>query len=80
MAFLLKLWILANRLPTNTSSRSRFKTLLAEIHHRVKNHLAIVTSMMQLQVMDTEDIDLQGAGLTYDSEFFNNAIQSNLCK
>lgn len=37
------------------------ETLLAEIHHRVKNNLAIVTSMMQLQAMETEDIDLQGA-------------------
>jgi two-component sensor histidine kinase len=37
------------------------KTLLAEIHHRVKNNLAIVTSMMQLQAMETEDTDLQGA-------------------
>ncbi len=37
------------------------ETLLAEIHHRVKNNLAIVTSMMQLQAMETEDTDLQGA-------------------
>ena len=36
-------------------------TLLAEIHHRVKNNLAIVTSMMQLQAMETEDTNLQGA-------------------
>jgi len=36
------------------------ETLLAEIHHRVKNNLAIVTSMMQLQAMETEDLDLQG--------------------
>lgn len=37
------------------------ETLLAEIHHRVKNNLAIVTGMMQLQAMETEDTDLQGA-------------------
>ncbi|SMO93282.1 PAS domain-containing sensor histidine kinase [Fodinibius sediminis] len=37
------------------------ETLLAEIHHRVKNNLAIITGMMQLQAMETEDIELQGA-------------------
>lgn len=34
------------------------ETLLAEIHHRVKNNLAVVSGMMQLQVADTEDPEL----------------------
>ncbi|MDZ7772423.1 MAG: sensor histidine kinase [Balneolaceae bacterium] len=35
------------------------ETLLAEIHHRVKNNLAIITSMMELQVMNTGNSKLQ---------------------
>lgn len=35
------------------------ETLLMEIHHRVKNNLAVVSSMMQLQAMDEADESLK---------------------
>ncbi len=34
------------------------ETLLAEIHHRVKNNLAVVSGMMQIQAMKEEDPEL----------------------
>ncbi|HBX67169.1 MAG: hypothetical protein CL670_10995 [Balneola sp.] len=41
------------------ASLSEKETLLSEIHHRVKNNLAVVSGMMQLQAYDTEDAELQ---------------------
>ncbi len=35
------------------------ETLLMEIHHRVKNNLAVVSGMMQLQAFNTEDKNLK---------------------
>lgn len=34
-------------------------TLMQEIHHRVKNNLAIISGLLEMQAMDTEDLKLQ---------------------
>lgn len=35
------------------------KILLSEIHHRIKNNLSIVSGLLQLQAMDTDDLTVQ---------------------
>ncbi len=47
------------------ASLSEKETLLSEIHHRVKNNLAVVSGMMQLQAFETVNKDLQAK--LYDS-------------
>lgn len=47
------------------SSLQEKETLLAEIHHRVKNNLAVVSGMMQLQAFESDNTELQAK--LYDS-------------
>jgi two-component system, chemotaxis family, CheB/CheR fusion protein len=48
------------------------EVLLAEIHHRVKNNLAVVSSMLQLQMMEEPSEDVRKK--LYDSIFRISAI------
>jgi len=54
---------ITERKKAQESIRSNLKekeTLLAEIHHRVKNNLAVVASLMQLQAMESDSTEVRG--------------------
>ncbi len=72
---------------TNTRLLDERKTLLSEIHHRVKNNMAIISGMIQLQAFNEADENLQNKLLKsvtrissmaavheqlYESESFSN--------
>lgn len=45
-------------LETEQSVRKELEVLLLEVHHRVKNNLAVIIGLMDLQLMDVEDSEL----------------------
>lgn len=49
------------------ASLAEKEMLLSEIHHRVKNNLAVISGMMQLQAFETDNSDLQDK--LFDSVF-----------
>lgn len=56
------------------ASNNEKKVLLQEIHHRVKNNLAVVSSMLELQAMESEDPELSEK--LSDSQFRIQSIAS----
>lgn len=45
---------------TNAQMHEERTTLLAEIHHRVKNNMAVVSSLIQMQAMMEDDMNIKG--------------------
>lgn len=54
------------------------ETLLSEIHHRVKNNLAVISGIMELQLLESEDEKLRQALLENQSRIKSIAITHEL--